>query len=82
MSHKSFIKNPTPEGLSARLKTDLVQVCKQLDIYFKVSMRKCKLRKLIAEYYVDNDDWEEDSLIIFLINTSSDEVELKNRRRA
>ena len=38
MSHESFMKNPTPEGLSALLKTDLVQVYKQLDIDFKVSM--------------------------------------------
>ena len=77
MSHESFIKNSTPEGLSALLKTDLVQVCKQLDIGFKVSMRKCKLRKLIDEYYVDIDEWEEDSLNMFLIDTSSDELELK-----
>ena len=77
MSHESFIINPTPEGLSALLKTDSVQVCKQLDIDFKVSMRKCKLRKLIAEYYDDNDEWDEDSLNMFLIDTSSDELELK-----
>ena len=56
MSHVSFIKNPTPEGLFALLKRDLVQVCKQLAIKFKVSMRKCKLKKLIAQYYVDNDE--------------------------
>ena len=35
------------------------------------------LRKLLAEYYVDNDDCEEDSLNMFLIDTSSDELELK-----
>ena len=40
-------------------------------------MRKCRLRKLIAEYYVDNDEWDEASLNIFLIDTSSDELELK-----
>ena len=43
-------------------------------------MRKCKLRKLIAEYYVDNDEWDADSLNMFLIDTSSDELELKNVR--
>ena len=80
MSHESFIKNPTPEGISDLLKADLVQVCKQLYIDFKVSMRKCKLRKLIAEYYVDNNDWEEDPLNMFLIDTSSDELELKKNR--
>ena len=77
MSHKSLIKNSTPEGFSALLKTHLVQVCRQLDINFKVSMRKCKLRKLIAEYFVDNDEWEEDSLNMFLIDTSSDDLVLK-----
>ena len=77
MSHDSFIKNPTSEGLYALLKTNLVQVCKQLDIKFKVLMRKCMLRKLLAEYYVDNDDCEEDPLNMFLIDTSSDELELK-----
>ena len=40
-------------------------------------MRKCKLKKLIAEYYVDNDEWEEASLNMFMVNTSSDELELK-----
>ena len=40
-------------------------------------MRKCKLRKLIAEYYVDNDDCDADSPNMFLIDTSSDELKLK-----
>ena len=40
-------------------------------------MRKCKLKKLIAEYYVDNDKWEEDSPYMFMLDTNSDEPELK-----
>ena len=40
-------------------------------------MRKCKLRELIAEYYVDNDEWDADSLNMFLIDTSSDDLELE-----
>ena len=77
MSNESFIKNPTPEGLSALIKTELVQVCKQLYISFNISVRKCKLKKLIAEYYVDNNEWDEGSLNMFLIDTSSVELELK-----
>ena len=40
-------------------------------------MRKCKLKKLIAEYYVYNDKWEEDSPNVFMLDTNSDEPELK-----
>ena len=40
-------------------------------------MRKYKLRKFIAEYCVDNDECDADSLNMFLIDTSSNELKLK-----